>query len=123
MAPVPASAPRLVAGNWKMHRGGRDASVLAGEIVKSLGGRAPAAVEVAVIPPFPALGAVGEAIRGSGVLLGAQDCHEAGSGAFTGSVAAGMLASWGCALVLCGHSERRRLAGEDAPAAAFRRRR
>jgi triosephosphate isomerase len=111
-APAPGRLP-LVAGNWKMHRGGREGVDLARALVEALGGRAPAGAAVALIPPFPALGAVGAALGGSGVHLGAQDCHAEATGAFTGSVAAEMLASWGCAFVLCGHSERRRLAGDD----------
>ncbi len=103
----------LVAGNWKMHRGGPDAAALARGLAEALGGRAPAGVEVAVLPPLSALGAVATALGGTGVLLGAQDCHEAPSGEFTGSVAAEMLAAWGCVLVLVGHSERRRREGDD----------
>ena len=105
--------PPLVMGNWKMHRGGPDAAELARAVVRDLGGRAPEGVEVAVLPSFPALGAVGAALEGSGVRLGAQDCHAEAAGAFTGSVAAEMLAAWKCSFVLCGHSERRRIDGEN----------
>jgi len=115
------AAPRLplVAGNWKMHRGGPDGADLAREVLRALGGRAPTFAQVALLPPFPALGAVGEVLRGTGVLLGAQACAEDPSGPRTGEVAAEMLAAWGCALVLCGHSERRR-AGEDDAAVRAR---
>jgi len=108
-------APRrpLVAGNWKMHRGGPDGADLARAVVRELGGRAPAGAEVALLPPFPAIAPVAEALRGTGLLLGAQDCSAEASGAFTGDVSAEMLAAWGCALVLCGHSERRQGRGED----------
>ena len=122
-----SAAPRLplVAGNWKMNRGGREGADLARAVVRELGGRAPSFATVALLPPFPALAAVEEAIRGSGVLLGAQDCAAEASGAFTGEVAAEMLAGWGCALVLCGHSERRRRGEDDgqvrAKVAAARR--
>ena len=102
----------LVAGNWKMHRGGPDAADLARAVVKELGGRAPDEVEVAIFPPFPAIGAVAAAVAGTGVLVGAQDCHAAESGAYTGEVSAEMLSAWKCPLVLCGHSERRRLRDE-----------
>ncbi len=113
MAPSPARPrPALVAGNWKMHRGGPDGADLARAVVKELGGRAPEGVEVALLPPFPALAAVGRALEGTGILLGAQACHPEPSGAFTGEVSAEILAAWGCSFVLCGHSERRRLAGE-----------
>ena len=98
----------LVAGNWKMNRGGPDAADLARAVLAELGGKVPEEVDAALLPPFTALGAVGAAIGKSGLLLGAQDCHPGPEGANTGAVAAEMLAAWGCALVLCGHSERRR---------------
>ena len=60
-----------------------------------------------VCPPFTALAVVAEALRGSTVGLGAQDCHAEASGAFTGDVAAPMLADLGCTGVILGHSERR----------------
>ncbi len=113
--PNPSSTPSrpLVAGNWKMHRGGRDGAELASALVEALGGTAPAGAEVAVIPPAPALGAVADALAGSAIALGAQDCHEETSGAFTGCVATEMLADWGCTYVLCGHSERRQIFRES----------
>ena len=109
--PAPRRRP-LVLGNWKMHRGGPDGADLAREILREFGGRAPEGVGVALLPPFPALASVGAVVEGTGVRLGAQDCHAEASGARTGSVAAEMLYAWKCAFVLCGHSERRR-AGED----------
>jgi triosephosphate isomerase len=110
--PIPRRRP-LVLGNWKMHRGGPDGAELARAILREFGGRAPEGVGVGLLPPFPALAAVGAAIEGTGIRLGAQDCHASESGAFTGSVAAEMLFAWKCAFVLCGHSERRRPGGED----------
>jgi triosephosphate isomerase len=102
--------PRLVAGNWKMHKTAADGAALAREL-RAL---APApACTVAVCPPFTALAAVGEALRGSPLALGAQNLHAEARGAFTGEVAGPMLAAAGCRFVIVGHSERRRLAGED----------
>ena len=66
-------------------------------------------VEVALCPPFTALAAVGEALGGSAIALGAQDCHWEDAGAFTGAVSPRMLVEAGCRLVILGHSERRRL--------------
>ncbi len=114
MAPPPRPPRRpQVLGNWKMHRGGPDGAELARSVLRELGGRAPEGVGIGLLPPFPALAAVGAVIEGTGVRLGAQDCHESESGAFTGSVSAEMLFAWKCAFVLCGHSERRRLHGES----------
>jgi triosephosphate isomerase len=101
----------LIAGNWKMN--GSKASVrelLAGVV----GGAAEIrASEIAVCPPFPFLQMVQEALAGSQVRLGAQNVSTEESGAFTGEVSASMLADFGCHYVICGHSERRALYGED----------
>ncbi|HVP14849.1 MAG TPA: triose-phosphate isomerase [Terriglobales bacterium] len=103
--------PRLVAGNWKMHKTAPEAAALARELVALAGGARPGC-EVALCPPFPALPAVGEALRGSPLRLGAQNLHPATHGAFTGEVSGPMLAALGCAFVIVGHSERRHGMGE-----------
>jgi len=101
----------LVAGNWKMHTDLRGAVRLAAEVARRT--EAPARrVRVAVCPPFVWLDAVRAALRGSRVLLGAQNVHPSDEGAFTGEVAAPMLAALGCRFVIVGHSERRHLLGE-----------
>ncbi len=95
----------LVAGNWKCHTTAPEAAALAGAVRAGLGGTT--GVEVVLCPPFPALAAVGDALRGSPIHLGAQDCFWEDSGAYTGQVSALMLAAVGCAFVIVGHSERR----------------
>jgi triosephosphate isomerase len=104
--------PRLVAGNWKMHKTAPEASVLARELVVLAGGARPGC-EVALCPPFPALAAVGEALKGTAFHLGGQNLHPATHGAFTGEVSGTMLAALGCRFVIVGHSERRHGMGED----------
>ncbi len=105
--------PRLVAGNWKMHKTPAEGAALAREFV-ALAAADPAGkgCEVAVCPPFTALAAVGEALRGTGVHLGAQNMHAETHGAFTGEIAGSMLAAVGCRFVILGHSERRHGMGE-----------
>merc|ERR1719258_283366 len=68
---------------------------------------------VAVCAPLPYLTAVKDALAGSKVGLGAQDCYTADAGAFTGAVSTGMLESVGCDYVLSGHSERRATFGDS----------
>src|SRR5262249_33750711 len=58
------------------------------------------------------LAAIGEALGGSSVALGAQDCHSEPKGAFTGCVSAEMLKDSGCSHAIVGHSERRHACGE-----------
>jgi triosephosphate isomerase len=67
----------------------------------------PRSAEVAVFPPFVWLEDAAEEARGSYLLVGAQNCHSADSGAFTGEVAPPMLKEAGASLVIVGHSERR----------------
>ncbi len=103
---------KLVAGNWKMNPPtlGK-AEALARAVVEAT--RGDAAVDVLVIPPAPFLGAVGAALHGSAVALGAQNLHPDRGGAYTGEVAGSMLHDLGVRYVLCGHSERRQLFGES----------
>ena len=101
----------LILGNWKMNTGLADAVRLAADVVHATQG---AAATVGVCPPAVWLEAVAERLRGSAVALGAQNVYPADSGAFTGEVSPQMLAAVGCRYVLCGHSERRALLGEDS---------
>lgn len=99
----------FVAGNWKMHKTPDETA----SFCKELAGKpAPAGVEVAVFPPFPALAAAAAALRGGPAGLGAQNMHPADKGAYTGEVSASMLLTLGCQYVILGHSERRALFGE-----------
>jgi triosephosphate isomerase len=95
---------RLIAGNWKMNGLREDARALAKSVAE---GAAAVDATLLVCPPFPLLAPVGEVLAGSGVLLGAQDCHSAQSGAHTGDVSAWLLRDLGCSHVILGHSERR----------------
>jgi triosephosphate isomerase len=108
---------KLVAGNWKMN--GLGASLGEAEaLAKALHEQA-AACRVALCPPATLTERMARVLEGSAVELGGQDCHAEASGAFTGSVSAGMLVDAGAALVILGHSERRAGFGEtDADVAA-----
>jgi len=99
----------LVAGNWKMHTTYEEAIQLAQGIAKGCIGLAD--VEVALIPPFPWIVALADVLHDSAIVVGAQTCSMYERGAYTGEVAAFMLAPF-CRYVIVGHSERRSLFGE-----------
>jgi triosephosphate isomerase len=84
---------------------------MARELAQSIrdGLKRPRGVEVVVCPPFTALPAAAEVLKGAAVGLGAQNCHWEEQGAFTGEISPAMLAELGCRWVLLGHSERRHL--------------
>ena len=71
-------------------------------------------VNLIVCPPFTHLQSVIEALGNSGVAVGAQDCATEVKGAYTGEVAASMIAALGCKYVILGHSERRQYYGETS---------
>ena len=95
--------PVIIAANWKMNTTPADA----GELARTIASRtAEPSVERVICPPFVCLAAVGKALEGTGVAVGARDVHHELAGA-TGDVSAPMLeglATW----VIVGHSERRR---------------
>ena len=99
---------KYVVGNWKMN-GLTDGIAEAQAIFAAAADHA--GVDVAICPPFTLIGPLVAAAPGGAV--GGQDCHSAASGAFTGSVAAPMLADIGASVVIVGHSERREGCGES----------
>jgi len=106
---------RLVAGNWKMNKTLHDALALTSEVVHMVGDEVLDDVTVVLCPPAPYLGTLNRYLENSRkVYLGAQNCHEKASGAYTGEVSAPMLKSVGVRYVILGHSERRQFFGETA---------
>ena len=100
----------LVVGNWKMH--GSQGSV--DELLGGLLGANPApSAEIAVCPTYVHLSQALALCAQSAIAVGAQDCSHMQSGAYTGEVAAKMLAELGCTWVILGHSERRQYHGES----------
>lgn len=66
-----------------------------------------------MFPPTAYLSLVMEKLKDTDVQLGVQDVHFEGGGAYTGALSVGMVKSLGATYVLCGHSERRSLFGDD----------
>jgi triosephosphate isomerase len=102
----------LIAGNWKMNLLGADGVALARGVADGVKAAGWTDREVLVCPPATALRTVADAVKGSGLLVGGQNCHASASGAHTGDVSAEMLRDCGASLVIVGHSERRADCGE-----------
>jgi triosephosphate isomerase (TIM) len=102
----------LVAGNWKMN--GLAAALGEARRVRErlVEPDFAAGVDAMICPPATLIAALAREAAGSRLLVGAQDCHAAASGAHTGDVAAEMLKDAGASAVIVGHSERRADHGE-----------
>lgn len=101
---------KLIAGNWKMN-GSLAANAVLLEGIKEGLGQSMCAVAVCV--PAPYFAQCRDALVGTPVAWGGQDISMHASGAFTGEVSGVMLADFGCAYVIVGHSERRTYHGES----------
>lgn len=82
------------------------------EQFRKLGGDRVKGRIIGLAPPFTAIPSALEKAAGSALVIGAQNCHAAEEGAFTGEISLGMLKALGLRFVLIGHSERRTLFGE-----------
>ena len=100
----------IVAANWKLNGSLEMAQSLVPAIDTHSANHA--SVDVVISPPFPYLVKTAELITSKNVHLGAQSAAQNSSGAYTGEVAANMLAEFGCKYVIVGHSERREYYGE-----------
>ena len=107
---------KIFAANWKMNLAPNEARKLIAALRTSLDPEAGSLArdrEVVIAPPFVSIPAANQALAGSSFELGAQNMHFEEGGAFTGEVSAPMLKECGVRWVILGHSERRRLFGEN----------
>ena len=100
----------FIAGNWKMHKTIEEAVELASALVRDLAGERR---KIMIAPPYTALAAVYHVVKGTNILLGAQNMSSEAKGAHTGEVSLEMLKDAGVSVVILGHSERRHVYGES----------
>ncbi len=101
----------LIAGNWKMNGTHESAAQLVNAILQEADSSANTAI--VICPPFVYLAEVARLLKGSAVMLGAQDMCAEDDGAYTGEISGSMLRDVACRYVIIGHSERRTLYGEN----------
>ena len=108
---------KIVAGNWKMNNGPKEAVAFANSIKDGING---AEADVVFCVPFVSLAPVMEALKGTDIAVGAQNMHFEDSGAYTGEISGKMLAGMGVPYVIIGHSERRQYFGETNESVNFK---
>lgn len=101
----------IMAANWKMNKTSTEATEFAQQFLPLVSDLSDDC-EVIIFPASTAIPAVNQVVKGSNVLLGAQNMHFEKSGAFTGELCSAMLIDEGCKYVIVGHSERREYFGE-----------
>ncbi len=102
----------FIAGNWKMHKTSKEAEALVKAIIPA-SHNADGKKKVMIAPPFTALYVVNTVIKGTNLMLGAQNMGPEEKGAHTGEISIGMLMDVGVSVVILGHSERRHVYQEN----------
>ena len=101
---------RIIIGNWKMYKASQEAATYIAALYPLV---EKVDVHVYLAVPYTSIASAALEAKPTNIVVGAQNMHEASSGAFTGEIAALMLKEAGAAFVLLGHSERRLFFGED----------
>lgn len=103
---------KIVAGNWKMNLDYASGVSLFSEIVNMVRDEKKGDQIAIICSPYIHLNSLAK-LGGDVVKIGAQNCHQNDSGAYTGEISAAMIKSVGCAYVIIGHSERRQYFAEN----------
>lgn len=103
---------KLIAGNWKMNGDHKSAKALVQDIIKDLDSQILEKADILICPPSLYIDSIKQTLNDTSILIGAQDCSDKETGAYTGQISAAMLNDTGCSYVIVGHSERRQYNGE-----------
>ncbi len=101
----------ILAANWKMNMLSADFEAFIARFIPLVENIAD--VDIVIAPPFTLLDRLAQRLAGTSIQSAAQNVNPEESGAWTGEIAAGMLADLGCTYAIAGHSERRTLFGES----------
>jgi triosephosphate isomerase len=105
---------KIVAGNWKMNLTLEEGKTLTSELIGMCADEVQGEVKVILCVPFPYLVPLKNLVgNNSRIAIGAQNCSEQESGAYTGETSAAMIKSIGVPYIILGHSERRQYFKED----------
>jgi triosephosphate isomerase len=106
---------KIVAGNWKMNLNASEGMALISDIKAYCDQHDAGDTLVIMAPPTLYLTEAEARVKGSSVIIAAQNCHSEQSGAYTGEISASMLKASGIEWAIIGHSERRQYFHEDGP--------
>jgi triosephosphate isomerase len=101
---------KIFAANWKLFKSPNETRAFFAQF-KELAGKATG--ELVFFPSAISLEAASEAVKGSAIQFGAQNCYFQATGAFTGENSAQVVKDLGGNYILIGHSERRKIFGEE----------
>lgn len=99
----------IIAANWKMHKTRSEVESFFNDL------KVPSQASIWIAPSATSLHLASQAASGTSILIGAQNIYFEPQGAFTGEISAAQVADCGARFVIIGHSERRRLFGENNP--------
>jgi len=108
---------KIVAGNWKMNLNLDEGKEL---LINILDSERNDDVLTIIAPPYIHLNSFKRMLSHTNIALGAQNCHQQDSGAYTGEISVDMLKSVGVEYVILGHSERREYFSEDSLSISFK---
>ena len=103
----------LIAGNWKMN-GLRKSSLMISNLIKYIKNKKFKNTDILICPPFTIANIFSSLSKKSNLIIGAQDCSDKESGAFTGDISPEMLKDIDLEMVILGHSERREYHNETS---------